>query len=125
MVEAFAAMALLLAFVGVYAVAASSIAARTREIGIRAALGGTRVQVVTLMVSHAMLPVACGLAAGVAVSSFANRAVAGMLFGVTSHDPASVAFVITCLATGALVATYIPARRAADVNPVAALRTDG
>jgi len=125
MVEAFAAMALLLAFVGVYAVAASSIAARTREIGIRAALGGTRVQVVTLMVSHAMLPVACGLAAGVAVSSFANRAVAGMLFGVTSHDPASVAFVITCLATAALVATYIPARRAADVNPVAALRTDG
>ncbi len=124
LVEAFAAIALLLACVGVYAVAASSVAARTREIGIRAALGGTRVQVVSLMLTHAMIPVACGLAAGLVGSEFASRAVSGMLFGVTAHDPASVVFVVSSLAGAALVATYIPARRAADVNPVVALRVD-
>lgn len=124
LVEAFAAMALLLALVGVYAVAASSVAARTREIGIRAALGGTRVQVVSLMVKHAMAPVAGGLAAGVLGAELAGRAVSGLLFGVTAHDPASIAVVIASLACAALLATYIPARRAADVSPVTTLRVD-
>jgi putative ABC transport system permease protein len=124
LVEAFAAMALLLALVGVYAVAAASAALQTREIGIRAALGGTRVQVVSLMVRRTMVPVMCGLAAGVPGAAFTAQAASGMLFGVTPHDPASIGFVGAAVGCVALAASFIPARRAAAVSPVIALRTE-
>jgi putative ABC transport system permease protein len=124
LVEAFALLALLLAFVGVYAVAAFSAASRTREIGIRGALGGTRGQVIAVMLRDAMVPVVSGLVAGAAGAAAAGRAMSGLLFSISAHDPASVAVVMGALAAAALLATYLPAHRAARVNPVEALRAD-
>ena len=123
-VAAFAASALVLAMVGVYAVSAAAVAARRREIGIRAALGASRRQVINLVLGTALMPVLGGLATGIAVVVLAGGALGGMLFGVQPGDPLSIATAVATLSAAALLANLLPAVRAVAVDPVATLRVD-
>ena len=124
LVGAFAGAALLLAVIGVYAVSAFSVTVRTREIGIRAALGASRRDVIGLVLRNSASPVLGGLAAGTAVAIVLAPALSGMLFGVTPHDGISLAISLTALAGAALLATVVPARRAARIDPIVALRIE-
>jgi putative ABC transport system permease protein len=124
LVSAFAAAALLLAIVGVYAVSAFAVTARTREIGIRVALGASRGQVMGVMLRGGLLPAIGGLAAGTAVGLLFAPALSGLLFGVTPRDLVSLIVTVTVLASAALLANIVPALRAANVDPIVALRVE-
>ncbi len=124
LLAAFAALALGLALVGVYGVVAYAVAQRTREIGIRIALGATRANVVSLVVKNGLLWAGAGIIAGLAGAFAASRLIAGLLFGVTPGDPVTFVTIAIVMAGVALSASYIPARRAASVDPIAALRTE-
>ena len=124
MVAAFALAALLLAVVGVYATAASAVSMRAREIGIRAALGASDEKSSGSCFRSGLAPVLVGLVVGTAGALFSGRAIAGLLFGVAPHDPASLAIVAITLMTAALAASYLPARRAGKVDPIIALRAE-
>ena len=124
LVGAFAAVALLLAVIGVYAVSAFSVTVRTREIGIRAALGASRREVIGLVLRHSVSPVLGGLAAGTGIALLAAPALSGMLFAVTPRDGMSLAISLTALACAALLANIVPARRAVRIDPIVALRTE-
>jgi putative ABC transport system permease protein len=118
----FAAVALALALVGIFGVTSYSVAQRRREIGIRIALGARRRGVVALVMRRALALCAVGLAAGAAVAFGATRVMESQLFGVTASDPATFAAVLALLAASAAAASLVPARRAAAVDPVVALR---
>lgn len=124
LVGAFAGAALLLAVVGVYAVTAFAVTTRTREIGIRAALGASRTELIGLVLRNGMLPVLGGLAAGVALAVVLAPVLSGMLFGVTTRDGVSLAVSIGALACAALFANLVPARRATRIDPISALRVE-
>ncbi len=123
-VTAFGAAALLLAAVGIYAVVAYSVAQRTRELGVRIALGAGRGDVRRLVLRRGMAPVGVGLAAGMAAAPVATRALGALLYGVGALDPAAYAGAAAFLAAVALAATWVPAERATRVPPMAALRQD-
>jgi putative ABC transport system permease protein len=120
----FACVAVMLAAIGVYGVLAYLVSQRTQEIGVRLAIGATPGDVVRLFVREGagltLVGVACGLAGALAVT----RTLSTLLFGVTTTDPVTFAAVAGTLAIVALLASYLPARRAARVDPMAALRTD-
>jgi ABC-type antimicrobial peptide transport system permease subunit len=97
---------------------------RTREIGIRVALGARPGDVLAMLVREGMAPVAAGASAGAAASLLAARAIRSLLFGVTPLDPISLAGAPLLLAAVALLACYLPARRALDVDPIVALRDE-
>jgi putative ABC transport system permease protein len=118
----FAGLALLLAAVGIYGVISYTVAQRTREIGIRMVLGAGQADVLKVVVTQAMLPVVAGLVIGLAASFVLTRLMAGMLYGVNAGDPVTFIGVALVLAAVALIATLVPARRAARVAPVVALR---
>jgi putative ABC transport system permease protein len=119
----FGLLGLVIAAVGVYAVIAQTVAQRTREIGIRMALGATRAGVVSMVLREACLLIGCGLAAG-AASAWCLRGVANsFLFGVRATDPRAFAAGIAVLAASALLASLLPARRASRVDPVVTLKT--
>jgi len=120
----FAAIALFLALVGLYGLMAYSVSRRTRELGIRMALGAQRMDVMLLVVKRAALLLGLGLVSGLACSWIATRAIKAFLFGVGEHDPATILFVCVLLAACGLVAALIPARRAASIDPMQALRTE-
>jgi putative ABC transport system permease protein len=120
----FATVALALAAIGIYGVVAFLVTQRTREIGIRMALGARAADVLRLVVREGMAPVMFGAGAGVIASLAATRALRSMLFGVTPLDPMSVAAGPALLAAVALVACYLPARRATRVDPLVALREE-
>jgi putative ABC transport system permease protein len=124
LVGVFAAAALLLAVVGVYAVSAFSVAVRTREIGIRSALGASRRDVMTLVLRGCTFPVVGGLFCGTAVAMLVAPAAADLLFGVSPRDVVSVAIGPAALACAALLANVVPARRAARIDPTLALRAE-
>jgi putative ABC transport system permease protein len=124
LVALFALTALSLAIVGVYSVAASAAALRTREIGIRTALGASKAEVVGLVLRSGLAPVVLGLIAGIAGVWIAAPAMTGSLFGVAPHDPLSLLIVALTLTATALLASYVPARRAGKLDPVVALRTE-
>ena len=124
LVAAFAAAALLLAMVGVYAVSAAAVAARRREIGIRAALGASRREVIALVLRTGLAPVLAGLATGAAVTVLIGDALGGILFNVSPGDPFSLGAGAATLAVAAVLANLVPALRAARVDPIAALRVD-
>jgi putative ABC transport system permease protein len=116
------AMALILGAVGLYGVIAYSVSRRTREIGIRVALGAERRHVLGLVLNEGMLVILAGLAIGLATSLILTRFLASLLFGVSPTDPLTFASVALLLAGVALVACYVPARRAMRVDPMLALR---
>jgi predicted permease len=120
----FAAMALLLGAVGLYGVIAYTVSQRTREIGVRMALGAQRGSVYRLILNEAGRLIVIGVALGLAGSVVAAMLMRKLLFGVVPWDPSTLAGVAIVLAGSALLASYIPARRAASVSPVEALRTE-
>jgi len=120
----FAGTALVLSIVGVYGVLSFMVSQRTREIGIRMALGAARRDVLALMVRQGLQPVAVGLLAGIPIALVATRALQTMLFEIQSADPLTFAATALLLVTAALAATLVPARRAARVEPIAALRQE-
>jgi ABC-type antimicrobial peptide transport system permease subunit len=119
---AFAAVALLLAGTGIYSVLLQSVAQRTQEIGIRMALGADARQVVGLMLGTAMRSVGAGVAAGAIAGVYAVRLLTTFLFNVQPLDPWTFAAAAALLILVALVAAYVPARRATRVDPLTALR---
>jgi macrolide transport system ATP-binding/permease protein len=124
LVGAFAGLALLLGVVGLYGVIAYSVSQRTREIGVRMALGAQRGEVYRLILQEAGRLVVMGITAGLVCSVAATSLIGKLLFGVGSWDPTTIGLVVAVLAMAALLASYIPARRAASVNPVEALRAE-
>jgi putative ABC transport system permease protein len=124
LIAAFGAIALLLAAVGIYGVMAYSVEQRTREIGIRAALGAGRGALVGLVMHQAAILAALGLALGLAGALLTTKWMSSLLFGIKPRDPASLAAAVGILAATALLAAWIPARRAAAVDPIRALRIE-
>jgi putative ABC transport system permease protein len=120
----FAALALTLAAIGIYAVMSFAVAARTQEIGIRIALGAQRQRVVRLVVGQVVQLVVIGIAIGLTGALALGRAVASVLVGTHPDDPATLVSVSILLAAVALLAAYVPARRASRIDPVTALRAE-
>jgi ABC-type antimicrobial peptide transport system permease subunit len=119
---AFGVLALILACVGLYGLLAYSVARRTREIGIRMALGAQRRQVVVQVLGRAARLVLIGVAMGAPAALAASRWIESMLFGLKRTDPVAIAAAVVLLTAAAQIAAYLPARRAARVDPLAALR---
>lgn len=119
-----AAMALLLGVVGIYGVISYSVTQRTREIGIRVALGAPQGQVQGLFVRHGLLLTALGVAVGLGAALAVTRLMTTLLFEVSALDPVTYVVVSLVLVTSALLASYLPARRASAVDPVEALRAE-
>jgi predicted lysophospholipase L1 biosynthesis ABC-type transport system permease subunit len=122
--ELFGLLALVLACVGVYGVTAYSVARRTNEIGIRMALGAGRRTVLGLVLRGALVQVGLGLAIGIPVAVAGGRLLASELYGVKGHEPVIFALAAVLLATCALAAGFLPARRASALDPIAALRQE-
>ncbi|HZF38670.1 MAG TPA: ABC transporter permease [Blastocatellia bacterium] len=120
----FAALALLLAAIGIYGVLAWTVSERTREIGIRLALGAQTGDVLNLVIGQGMKLTLLGLAAGLAASLPVSRAMKSLLFGVGAGDPTTFVVIALLLVCTALLACYIPARKATKVDPVVAIRSE-
>jgi predicted permease len=120
----FGFLAGLLATLGLYGVIAYMVARRRNEIGVRIALGADRARVIRLVLREAILLLSVGLTAGVVLALWAGRAAATLLFGLQPHDAVSLVAAIVLLATITLIASYVPARRAAALDPMAALRDE-
>ena len=122
--EAFGIVALALAAIGIYGVLSGNVAERTREIGIRLALGAPRASILSLVVRQGMMLMAVGAIIGIAGSLAAGRAIASQLFGVTPLDIATYAGVVLLLAAVSVGACWLPAWRASRVNPCVTLRSE-
>jgi putative ABC transport system permease protein len=121
---AFAGIALLLASIGIYGVMAYSVAQRTQEIGVRMALGAQPRDVIGMVVRQGARLIVLGLALGLVAAYFTAQLLAGNLYGVSPHDPPTFAFVPLLLALVALLACYVPSRRATLIDPLSALRAE-
>ena len=124
LVSVFGALALMLAAVGLYGVVAYGVRQREREIGVRVALGATSAQVVGLMLRRGMAPVLVGLAVGIPLALLTTRLLRSLLYEVSASDPLTFVGVAALLAAVALVASWVPSRRAASVDPTVTLRAD-
>ena len=122
LITVFATGALILAITGIYAVVAFSMSIRTQEIAIRMALGAQRGSVYQLIMREAAWLTTMGVSVGLVCSVGAATLIRGLLFGVRSWDVATLAAVAATLAVSAMLASYIPARKAARVDPIVALR---
>ncbi|MDQ3120224.1 MAG: ABC transporter permease [Verrucomicrobiota bacterium] len=120
----FATVALLLTAIGIYGVMAYSVTQRTNEIGIRIALGAAKASIFRLIVGQAMLLVAISLAIGLAGAFAATRLLSSLLFGVGTWDPATFGAIVLLISAVSFLATWLPARRAANVDPIIALRSE-
>jgi putative ABC transport system permease protein len=124
LLSVFAGLAVFLGSIGIYGVMSYGVARRTRELGIRSALGAKRADLLGMVVKQGMIMAAIGLAAGLLASVGLTQFLKSMLYGVTPTDPAVLAGVTAMLAVVALTACLIPARRAASIDPVIALREE-
>ena len=120
----FAGVAMILAAIGIYGVIAYSVAQRTREIGIRIALGAQRGEMLGMILRQSLTVVAVGLAIGLLAAFAGTRLLASLLYGVSANDIFTYASVVLLLGMAALLASYIPARRAMKVDPMVALRAE-
>ena len=118
----FGGLALILAIIGVYGVLSYSVNQQTREIGVRMAMGAHSGRILSLVVGQGMRLTIAGLTLGILIAFAATRVLSSLLFGVSAHDPLIFAAVSLVLATAAILACYIPARRATRVDPMVALR---
>jgi putative ABC transport system permease protein len=121
---AFALSALLLAVVGIYGVVSYSVTQRTRELGVRMALGADAGDTLRLVLGRSMKLIGAGTACGLVAALVVTRAMAGLLYAVSPLDPLVLAGVSSLLAASGLLASLIPARRATRVDPLAALRVE-
>jgi ABC-type antimicrobial peptide transport system permease subunit len=117
-----AGLVLALAAIGLYGIVSFAVAARTKEFGVRLALGAPRSSVATAVIADAMLPVAAGAAIGLPLALMVARAAERLLFGVTSSDATSYLFGAGAMALVAAAAAWLPARRACALDPVETLR---
>jgi len=122
LVGSFAGLALLLAAMGIYGVAAHAVSRRTREIGIRMAMGAAPEDVMRMVLLRAMVPAAAGVVLGLPLAFAVCRVLAGFLYGVKPLDPVTSITVALMVPIVALAAAYLPARRATRIDPIAALR---
>jgi predicted permease len=120
----FAGVAFLLAALGLYGILAYSVEQRTREIGVRVALGAGRGEVLRLVIGHGMKLTLIGAMVGVPAAAIVTRLIGGVVPGVTGADPFTYAAAVALLAASAFMASYLPARRATQVDPLVALRSD-
>lgn len=120
----FAVLALLIACVGLYGTMAYAVARRTREVGIRVALGAGRAKIVWMMLRQVLLLAAVGLAVGLVAAWQTVHVVASFLFGITPGDPLAIWGSAAVMLAAALLAGYLPARHAARVDPMTALRNE-
>jgi putative ABC transport system permease protein len=120
----FATVALLLSVVGIYGVISYSVTQRTQEIGLRVALGARGADIIRMVIGEAMMMVGIGVTVGILSAAMLTRFLKSLLFGVGSHDPATILGVSVTLAVFALFASYWPARRAMQVDPMVALRNE-
>ena len=124
LVNTFAGLALLLAALGIYGVISYSVSRRTRDIGVRMALGAEPADIFRMVVGEGLALAVAGVAVGLGLAFFATRILASLLFGVTATDPLTYA-AVACLLVGiAALASYIPARRATRIDPIEALRAE-
>ncbi|MGH9373093.1 MAG: FtsX-like permease family protein [Vicinamibacterales bacterium] len=115
---------LLLTLVGIFSMTAYAVARRTREIGVRVAFGARPAQVVGVMIRDAVWPVVFGLVVGLAATYYATRIITSFLFQTAPHDAATLVAVVALLGAAACLAAWLPARRAASVDPLTALRAE-
>jgi putative ABC transport system permease protein len=124
LLAAFGVLGLVIAAIGIYGVMAYTVSQRTREIGVRLALGATERSIVGAVLGRGLRLTAIGVAIGVTIALALSRLIVGMLYGVTAIDPATFVLVPPLLFAIAALACYIPARRATRVDPVVALRSE-
>jgi predicted permease len=124
LLETFAALALMIASVGLYGLLSFAVAQRTREIGLRIALGAPQANILSLILRRALLLVGIGLTFGGALAWFAVRFASSYIYGVQAHDALTFAAVVLVLAAASFLAAWLPARRAAAVDPILALRSE-
>ncbi len=124
LVSGVAVLALLLASLGIYGTLAYSVVRRTSEIGVRMALGADRARVVRMVLRESLAPVLAGLAVGLLIALAGSRLVRAMLFGLEPNDPATLAAAVVLLLVTAVLAAWLPSRRAARVEPMSALRCE-
>ena len=124
LLESFAALALMIASVGLYGLLSFAVAQRTREIGLRIALGAPQASILNLILRRALLLVAIGLSIGGALAWFAVRFASSYIYGVQAHDGFTFAAVVLALGAASFLAAWLPARRAASVDPILALRSE-
>ncbi|HVT97083.1 MAG TPA: ABC transporter permease [Acidobacteriaceae bacterium] len=120
----FGFVALLIAIAGIYGLLAYSVSQRTRELGLRIALGAQRENILWLVLRHAILLLATGMAIGLGVAWAASSVLRSFLYGAAAYDAATVVLVVLILGLCSMAASYLPARRAAAVDPIEALRTE-
>jgi putative ABC transport system permease protein len=118
------ALAIVLAMVGLYSILANAVSQRTREIGIRMALGAEQRQVIGMVLRDTLRMVAIGVAVGIPVSLGASRWITSFLYGIGGQDPLTYAGIVLLLALAGFAAAYVPSRRAARVDPMVVLRYD-
>jgi putative ABC transport system permease protein len=124
LLSTFAALALALAVIGLYGVLSYAVAQRTSELGVRLALGATPGRVLRLVIGSGLRLTAAGVVIGLLVGAAAARGMSGLLYGIQTFDLAAFTLAVVTLLSVALVASYVPARRASRVDPMVALRNE-